>query len=115
MAGDRRYNVRVSMSPMEKTARAIAQRLREHGHVAYFAGGSVRDMVRGLPAKDFDIATDATPEIVQQIFRHTFAVGAQFGVVVVVEDKINFEVATFRSDGAYLDHRRPANVRFSSP
>jgi len=100
---------------MEKTARAIAQRLREHGHIAYFAGGSVRDMVRGLPAKDFDIATDATPEIVQQIFPHTFAVGAQFGVVVVVEDKINFEVATFRSDGAYLDHRRPANVRFSSP
>jgi poly(A) polymerase len=103
------------MSPMEKTARGIAQRLRERGHIAYFAGGSVRDMVRGLPAKDFDIATDATPDIVQKIFQRTYAVGAHFGVVVVVENESNFEVATFRSDGAYLDHRRPVEVRFSSP
>ncbi|HET9800252.1 MAG TPA: CCA tRNA nucleotidyltransferase, partial [Chthoniobacterales bacterium] len=100
---------------MEKTARGIAQRLRERGHIAYFAGGSVRDMVRGLPAKDFDIATDATPDIVQKIFQRTYAVGAHFGVVVVVENESNFEVATFRSDGAYLDHRRPVEVRFSSP
>ena len=105
----------MKMSPMEKTARGIAQRLRERGHIAYFAGGSVRDMVRGLPAKDFDIATDATPDIVQKIFQRTYAVGAHFGVVVVVENESNFEVATFRSDGAYLDHRRPVEVRFSSP
>jgi poly(A) polymerase len=103
------------MSPMEKTAREVAQRLRANGHIAYFAGGCVRDMVRGLAAKDFDIATDATPEIVQKIFSHTYAVGAHFGVVVVVENGLNFEVATFRSDGAYLDHRHPADVRFSSP
>src|SRR5436190_11620958 len=100
---------------MEQTARKIAQRLREHGHVAYFAGGCVRDMVRGLPAKDFDIATNATPDVVQKIFPHTYAVGAHFGVVVVVENEFNFEVATFRSDGAYLDHRHPVDVRFSSP
>jgi len=105
----------MNMSPMEKIARVIAQRLREHGHMAYFAGGSVRDMVRDLPAKDFDIATDATPDVVQKIFPHTFAVGAHFGVVVVVENNTNFEVATFRSDGAYLDHRHPVDVRFSSP
>src|SRR5216110_4070878 len=103
------------MSPMEKTAREIAERLRARGHIAYFAGGCVRDMVRGLAAKDFDIATDATPDIVQRIFTHTYAVGAHFGVVVVVEDGMNFEVATFRSDGAYLDHRHPVDVRFSSP
>lgn len=103
------------MSPMEKTARGIAQRLRERGHIAYFAGGSVRDMVRGLPAKDFDIATNATPDIVQKIFPRTYAVGAHFGVVVVVEKESNFEVATFRSDGAYLDHRHPVDVKFSSP
>jgi poly(A) polymerase len=109
------YNIYVKMSPMEKTAREITRRLREHGRVAYFAGGSVRDMVRGLPAKDFDVATDATPDVVQKIFPHTYAVGAHFGVVVVVENGFNFEVATFRSDGAYLDHRHPANVRFSSP
>ena len=100
---------------MEETARAISARLRQAGHIAYFAGGCVRDMVRGLPAKDFDIATDATPDIVQKLFPHTFAVGAHFGVVVVVENGFNFEVATFRSDGAYLDHRHPVNVRFSSP
>src|SRR5213594_3457179 len=103
------------MSPMEKTARDIAQRLRAADHIAYFAGGCVRDMVRGLAAKDFDIATDATPDIVQKIFSHTYAVGAHFGVVVVVENGFNVEVATFRSDGAYLDHRHPVDVRFSSP
>jgi poly(A) polymerase len=100
---------------MEETARAIARRLRERGHIAYFAGGSVRDMVRGLPAKDFDIATDATPDVVQKIFPRTYAVGAAFGVVVVVENEMNFEVATFRSDGTYLDHRHPVDVKFSSP
>ncbi|HLW36297.1 MAG TPA: CCA tRNA nucleotidyltransferase [Chthoniobacterales bacterium] len=101
--------------PMEKTAREIAKRLRDHRHVAYFAGGCVRDMVRGLAAKDFDIATDAKPDVVQKIFPHTYAVGAHFGVVVVVESGMNFEVATFRADGAYLDHRHPVDVRFSSP
>src|SRR5437763_5975573 len=100
---------------MEKTAREIAQRLRERGHIAYFAGGCVRDMVRDLPAKDFDIATDATPDVVQKIFPRTYAVGAAFGVVVVVDDGFNFEVATFRADGAYVDHRHPVDVRFSSP
>src|SRR2546423_12743956 len=105
----------MKMSPMEKTAREVAERLRARGHVAYFPGGCVRDMVRGLTAKDFDVATNATPDIVQKIFPHTYAVGAHFGVVVVVENGFNFEVATFRSDGAYLDHRHPVDVRFSSP
>ena len=100
---------------MENTAREICARLRQSGYIAYFAGGCVRDMVRGLPPKDFDIATDATPEMVQKLFPNTYAVGAHFGVVVVVEGAVNFEVATFRSDGAYLDHRHPVEVRFSSP
>src|SRR6266478_3696378 len=105
----------MKMSIMERTAREVAKRLRERGHIAYFAGGCVRDMVRSLAPKDFDIATDATPDVVQKIFPRTYAVGAAFGVVVVVEDGLNFEVATFRSDGAYLDHRHPVDVRFSSP
>jgi poly(A) polymerase len=100
---------------MEKTAREIAARLRERGHVAYFAGGCVRDMVRGTSPKDFDIVTDARPERVQEIFSRTYAVGAHFGVIVVVEGEFQFEVATFRSDGAYLDHRHPSEVHFSSP
>ena len=102
-------------SPTEEAARRIAARLRESGHVAYFAGGCVRDLVRGLAPKDFDVATDAPPEVVQKIFPRTYAVGARFGVVVVVVGGDNFEVATFRSDDAYVDGRRPSAVHFSSP
>jgi len=102
-------------SPMEKTAREIAARLRENGHMAYFAGGCVRDMVRGLTPKDYDIATDARPEAVQKLFPRTYAVGAHFGVVLVLENGFQFEVATFRSDEGYIDGRHPSAVRFSSP
>ncbi len=100
---------------MEKKAREIVARLREHRSVAYFAGGCVRDLVRGEAPKDIDIATDARPEKVQKIFPRTYAVGAHFGVIVVLEDNFQFEVATFRSDGAYLDGRHPTEVHFSSP
>jgi len=100
---------------MEKTAREIAARLRQRGHIAYFAGGCVRDIVRGETPKDIDIATDAGPELVQEIFPRTHAVGAHFGVIVVVEHGFQFEVATFRSDDVYVDGRRPVSVHFSSP
>src|SRR6266567_7603162 len=95
-------------SPMEKTAREIATRLRESGHIAYFAGGCVRDIMRRQAPKDFDIATDAKPEVVQKLFSRTYAVGAHFGVILVVENGFQFEVATFRSDDAYVDGRRPS-------
>ena len=100
---------------MEKTARQIVARLRENDHIAYFAGGCVRDIVRGETPKDFDVATDAKPEIVQKLFPRTFAVGAHFGVILVVENGFQFEVATFRSDDAYVDGRHPSAVHFSSP
>jgi poly(A) polymerase len=102
-------------SPMEKTARDVAARLRVRGHLAYFAGGCVRDIVRGETPKDFDIATDANPEAVQKLFPHTYAVGAHFGVILVVENGFQFEVATFRADDVYVDGRRPSAVHFSSP
>src|SRR5437764_4764665 len=102
-------------SSMENTARKVAARLREQGHIAYFAGGCVRDVVRGLTPKDYDIATDARPEAVQTLFPRTFAVGAHFGVIIVVENGFQFEVATFRSDDAYVDGRHPSAVHFSSP
>ena len=108
-------NAEDSISPMETAARQIVARLRERNHVAYFAGGCVRDLVRGEPAKDFDIVTDAPPEIVRQIFPRTHAVGAHFGVIVVLENEFQFEVATFRSDDVYVDGRRPSAVHFSSP
>jgi tRNA nucleotidyltransferase/poly(A) polymerase len=100
---------------MEKAARKVAQRLRDRGHIAYFAGGCVRDLVRGLIAKDYDIATDARPENVQALFPRTYAVGAHFGVIIVLEEDFQFEVATFRSDEAYIDGRHPTAVHFSSP
>jgi poly(A) polymerase len=99
---------------MESTARDIAHRLRERSHVAYFAGGCVRDLLLDQAPKDFDIATDARPEVVQKMFPRTYAVGAHFGVIVVLENDFQFEVATFRSDGAYLDGRRPVEVHFAT-
>jgi poly(A) polymerase len=100
---------------MEKVAREIVARLRESGHITYFAGGCVRDMVRGLTPKDYDVVTDARPEAVQTLFPRTFAVGAHFGVIIVLEKGFQFEVATFRSDDAYIDGRHPSAVHFSSP
>src|SRR5205085_86618 len=102
-------------SPMEKAAREVAARLRESGHTAYFAGGCVRDIVRDVTPKDYDIATSAAPETVQKIFPRTHAVGAHFGVIIVLENDFQFEVATFRSDDAYIDGRHPSAVHFSSP
>src|SRR6478672_3438439 len=85
---------------------AIVKRLREHGHVAYFAGGCVRDMLLGLQPKDYDVATDAPPTRVRELFSRTQAVGAAFGVILVRQGRSQVEVATFRSDGKYVDGRR---------
>jgi len=80
----------------------------------YFAGGSVRDMLLGLDPKDYDVATDAPPDRVRQLFSNTQAVGAAFGVILVRHGPSQIEVATFRSDGAYEDGRRPSEVRFTT-
>ncbi len=101
-------------SPLHAVAARLVRRLRDAGFTAYYAGGSVRDLVRGEQPKDIDIATDARPEQVQKLFARTYAVGAHFGVIVVLEEGLQFEVATFRSDGAYVDGRRPEAVTFST-
>jgi poly(A) polymerase len=101
-------------SIMESTAHGIVRKLRAAGHVAYYAGGSVRDLLRGQIPKDIDVATDARPDDVQKMFPRTYAVGAHFGVIVVLENGFQFEVATFRSDGTYLDGRRPTEVHFAT-
>ncbi|HZP46548.1 MAG TPA: CCA tRNA nucleotidyltransferase [Candidatus Binataceae bacterium] len=102
------------MVAKERKARFIVQRLREAGFVAYLAGGCVRDRLLGLTAKDYDIATDARPEVVQRLFAETVAVGAAFGVIMVLIEGDSFEVATFRADAPYYDGRRPSAVRFGS-
>ena len=99
---------------MESTATRLVERLRAHGHVALFAGGCVRDKLLGKAAHDIDIATSATPDEVQKLFPRTVAVGAQFGVIVVLEDNEEFQIATFRTDGAYQDGRHPTSVTFTT-
>jgi len=101
-------------SPGERAARTVVETLRRHGYTAYFAGGCVRDRLLGVAAKDFDVATDARPDAVQNLFSRTIPVGVQFGVCLVVVDGQTVEVATFRADGRYLDGRRPATVRFTT-
>lgn len=100
---------------METSARWVVERLQQEGFVAFYAGGCVRDMLRGEKPVDYDIATSARPEQVQQLFPRTYAVGAHFGVICVLVGDIEFQVATFRADGVYLDGRHPDAVTFSSP
>lgn len=101
----------------EQAALEVVARLRSAGFQAYYAGGCVRDLLLGHEPADFDVATDAQPEVVLNMFPRTFAVGAHFGVVLVASEESGrenvTEVATFRSDGAYSDGRRPDEVRFS--
>src|SRR5262245_48642646 len=102
------------MAERRTVATDIVRRLRTAGHEAYFAGGCVRDQLLGRPPLDFDVATSAPPDAVQGLFRHTVPVGEQFGVILVLEGGDRFEVATFRSDDAYVDGRRPSRVHFGS-
>jgi tRNA nucleotidyltransferase/poly(A) polymerase len=104
----------LSNSSMEATAMRLVENLRAAGHEALFAGGCVRDRLLGKEAHDIDIATSARPEEIQKLFPRTVAVGAQFGVIVVLEGGGEFQVATFRSDGAYRDGRHPESVAFTN-
>jgi poly(A) polymerase len=124
-------NAECFLSDAKQHATEIVRTLRERGHQAYFAGGCVRDLLRGREPADYDVATDATPPQVMQIFPQTFAVGEQFGVVLVPQSSgatgapstgsgqalarhaATVEVATFRSDVGYSDGRHPDEVRFS--
>lgn len=102
----------------ESTAIAfkIAQKLKNAGFTALFAGGSVRDALMKKPVpEDIDIATNATPDQVEKLFHKTVPVGKQFGVMIVVEEGKNFEVATFRREGGYADGRHPTQVAFTDP
>jgi poly(A) polymerase len=92
----------------------IIRELQRHGHEAYLVGGCVRDMVMQIEPADYDIATSARPEEINRIFPRTGNIGAQFGVVLVIHRGHPFEVATFRSDEAYVDGRRPTGVVFTT-
>ena len=98
-----------------KTALKIIQKLKDAGFLSYFAGGCVRDYLLGKEPEDFDIATTATPDEVERVFSKTIPIGKQFGVLLIVEDGDQFEVATFRSEDSYVDGRRPEKVEFTGP
>ncbi len=95
-------------------AERIVGRLRGAGHAAFLVGGCVRDLLLGRTAKDFDVATSAQPDELLRLFPGADQVGAHFGVVLVHEDGAHVEVATFRSDLAYADGRRPVGVHFET-
>ncbi|MDX8431013.1 MAG: CCA tRNA nucleotidyltransferase [Candidatus Algichlamydia australiensis] len=97
------------------TAKSIIEKLKEHGHTAYIAGGWVRDFLMQHPSDDIDIATSASVDEVIALFPKTIPVGVNFGIVVVVEDEHQFEVATFRRDLGYEDGRRPMGIEPSDP
>lgn len=101
--------------PKAKLAVRIANTLHDKGFTAYFAGGCVRDHLMGKKPEDFDIATTAKPEEVEKLFSKTIPVGKQFGVILVIEEGVQFEVATFRAEGDYKDGRHPSKVSFTVP
>ncbi len=98
----------------ETLARQVIAKLRTMGHQAFLVGGCVRDLLLGVKPKDFDIATDARPDRIMDLFPRSGRVGAQFGVVLVRDVFDQVEVATFRSDHDYLDGRHPEQVRFEN-
>lgn len=97
----------------------VVNQLTSRGFIAYWAGGCVRDLLLGKEPHDFDVATNATPDQVREIFGHkrTLAVGESFGVIIVLGPKPagHIEVATFRKEGTYQDGRRPDSVEFCTP
>src|SRR5271157_2419765 len=98
----------------ETLARQAIAKLRGAGHQAYLVGGCVRDLLLGVKPKDFDIATDARPDRIMDLFPNSGRVGAHFGVVLVRDVFAQVEVATFRSDQEYEDGRRPTAVHFET-
>lgn len=96
-------------------ATEIVKKLKDAGYIAYFAGGWVRDYLMNHPSSDIDIATNAPPEIILDLFPHTILVGLAFGVVIVVIEGHQFEVSSFRRDISYLNGRKPERIEFSTP
>ena len=97
-----------------RKATIIIQTLQNNNHIAYFAGGCVRDMLLKEVPKDIDIATSATPETVLKLFPHCHQIGAAFGIINVVIENESFEVATFREEDGYTDGRHPAKINYTT-
>ena len=90
----------------------VLSRLKEHGFQAFLVGGCVRDMVCGMEPSDYDVATSALPDDIERLFRRVVPTGKQHGTMTVLTAGRPVEVTTFRTEGAYLDGRRPSSVAF---
>ncbi|MGC9941713.1 MAG: CCA tRNA nucleotidyltransferase [Verrucomicrobiota bacterium] len=101
-------------SSVSQTAKAMVERLQKAGFAAFWVGGCVRDFLLGREPQDFDIATDARPGQVENLFRKTIPVGKKFGVIIVLEGGQQFQVATFRAEADYQDGRHPEKVFFAN-
>lgn len=106
--------MRIPRNARYRAAVGLVRTLRGAGHEAYLVGGCVRDLLRGVVPHDYDLATSATPEVVQRLFPRTVPIGVQFGVILVLTDEAPCEVATFRSDEGSRDGRHPERVVFST-
>jgi tRNA nucleotidyltransferase/poly(A) polymerase len=92
---------------------SILTRLRDAGFETYFAGGCVRDRLLSAVPTEYDIATSAKPDDIKKLFPKARTVGEAFGVMLVRSHELMYDVATFRSDGPYSDHRHPDKITFS--
>ncbi|UXR68747.1 MULTISPECIES: CCA tRNA nucleotidyltransferase [unclassified Staphylococcus] len=90
----------------------VMQQLVDHGYEAYFVGGSVRDFLMQRPINDIDMTTNAMPDEVEALFDHTIPIGKEHGTINVVWQDDHYEITTFRTEGDYIDHRRPSEVTF---
>lgn len=98
---------------LRDTATEIVRRLQSAGHSAHWVGGCVRDYLLGREPQDYDVATSAVPEQIESLFSRTIPVGRKFGVIIVLENDHQFQVATFRAEADYQDGRHPEHVTFA--
>ncbi len=105
----------MSLWTLPEGARTIMSRLTNAGYRAHVVGGSVRDLLRGIPPHDYDMTTDATPDEMKQVFfdMRTIETGIKHGTLTVLADGVPYEVTTYRVDGDYRDHRHPDEVSFT--
>jgi poly(A) polymerase len=97
---------------LARTAKSLVERLQGAGFSAYWVGGCVRDFLLGRTPGDYDIVTSALPDQIEKLFPRTIPVGRRFGVIIAVEEGVEFQIATFRAEAGYQDGRHPERVVF---
>jgi tRNA nucleotidyltransferase/poly(A) polymerase len=110
-----KFDAHAFPSDIYSKAVRLIEKIKSKGHVAFFVGGCVRDVLMGIVPSEIDITTSASPEEIKQIFSKVYSVGEKFGVSIVNMDGLDFHVATFRKDSSYEDGRHPSYVTFSNP